>query len=86
MPAFGGVAHRVRDEVGCGLANHVGIPHDEHAFLGAVLEREPRVGNERLVRGDDALDELAHIDHFLFHGGGAVFQAGELQERVNQAT
>ena len=83
--ALGRIAHCIGDEVGRGLADHVRIAAHAHAALHLVDELEARVGHIGLVRGDDAADEVAHLEHFLLHGRAAVFQTGKLQDGVDQA-
>ena len=54
-------------------------------MLHLVLQREAGIGYERLVRGHDAGDQLAHIDHFLLHRRRAALQTRKLQDGVYQA-
>ncbi len=84
-PAFGRVAHGVRNEVGRCLADHVGVAEHRHAPFHLIGEREVRIGDERLVRCHDALDELSHVHDFALHGRRAVLEARQLQNGVDEA-
>ena len=85
FPALVGIAHRVGDEVGRGLADEVGVAHDVDALLGPVMQRQARFRYVSLMRGDDARHDLTHVYQLVLVRVGAVFQARELQQRIHQA-
>ena len=83
-PTLRRVTHRVRNEVRRRLPNHVGVAQHTHPFFSNVFQGQTRIGHERLVRGDDARNKIAHIDELFFRRIGAILQTGKLQKRIHQ--
>ena len=84
VAALGGVAHRIGDEVGRGLADHVRIAAHAHAALrtGVVLKLEARVGRRRpRCVATMPLMSVADLEHARPSWALlAVLQAGKLQD------